>query len=304
MCSEIEPSCWRMDWGMLAKRTRRASAHDDSLTTTMLFVTDADGPSPQSELERMARPPGNSIEKRLGDSLRSYWLDRVAQHTHDSYAGVPISKFPEDLRVYEHLLWADRPNVVVEIGAHHGGSALWFRDRLRTLVNYGLISQPRVITVDIEAERARPYLDRADPNWRESITLVSGDICDGDLPARISGLLPSAARCFVVEDSAHVYNTTMAALRGFAPFVSPGGFIMIEDGCVDIQSMRLDKDWPSGVLPAVVDWLNSPAGVGFVTRRDLEIYGITCHPGGLLQRQEDSARGENRDMHRLAEHTT
>jgi len=85
-------------------------------------------------------------------------------HTQDSYAGVPFSKFPEDLRVYEHLLWADMPNVVIEVGTHLGASALWFRDRLRTLVDYGLISQPRVVTIDVAAEQARPYLDRADPN--------------------------------------------------------------------------------------------------------------------------------------------
>jgi cephalosporin hydroxylase len=248
-------------------------------------VTDADGPSPRSELERIAGQSGASIEERVGESVRSYWLDRVALHTQDSYAGIPLSKFPEDLRVYEHLLWADHPNVVIEIGTHCGASALWFRDRLRTLAAYRLISHPRVVTVDIEAEHARPYLDRADPNWEETITLVSDDVCDESLPARISELLPNAARCFVVEDSAHVYATTMAALIGFASFVSPGGFMVIEDGCVDIDSMRLNSDWPRGVLPAISDWLNSPAGIGFTTRRDLEIYGLTCHPGGILQRQ-------------------
>ncbi len=233
----------------------------------------------------MSSLSGESIEKRLEDSLRSYWLDRVAQHTQDSYAGVPFSKFPEDLRVYEHLLWVDRPNVVIEIGTHFGASALWFRDRLRTLADYGLIVDPRVVTIDIQAEHARPYLDRADPNWEETITLVSADICEEGLSDRVSALIPSGARCFVVEDSAHVYATTMAALVGFAPFVSSGGFVVVEDGCVDIESMRLSEDWPRGVLPAVSDWLASASGAAFVARRDLELYGMTCHPGGLLQRR-------------------
>ena len=42
-------------------------------------------------------------------------------------------KFPEDLRVYEHLLWQTAPSTVIEVGVKDGGSALWFRDRLRTL---------------------------------------------------------------------------------------------------------------------------------------------------------------------------
>lgn len=233
----------------------------------------------------MASLTGPVIERRLDGPLRGYWFDRVAMHTQDSYAGVPFSKFPEDLRVYEHLLWADMPNVVIEVGTHLGASALWFRDRLRTLVDYGLISRSLVVTIDIEAERARPYLDRADSNWEDDIILMSGDVCDENLHARVAELLPTNARCFLVEDSAHVYATTMGALTSFASFVSPGGFVVIEDGCVDIQAMRLVDGWPEGVLPAVHDWLAMASGATFVVRRDLEFYGMTCHPGGLLQRR-------------------
>jgi cephalosporin hydroxylase len=253
-------------------------------------MSDRPMPGPRSALERMADPSSASIEERLDESLRTYWLDRVAQHTDDSYAGVPLSKFPEDLRVYEHLLWADRPNVVIELGTHCGGSALWFRDRLRTLAAYGLISEHRVITVDIEADSARPHLDQADLNWEQDISLVAGDVCDEELPDRVAAHLPRGARCFVVEDSAHVYTTTMAVLTGFARFVSPGGFVVVEDGCVDIESMRLDESWPRGVLPAVSDWLAGPAGSSFVARRDLELYGVTCHPNGVLQRVRPDER--------------
>jgi cephalosporin hydroxylase len=260
---------------------------------------DAGGPDPESPLERMARLTGEPIEARLEDSLGKYWVERFSEHVEDSYAGVPLSKFPEDLRVYEHLLWADRPNTVIEIGTYYGGSALWFRDRLRTLTFYRLISDYRVVTVDIDADRARPYLDQADPNWSDRISLVSGDVRDDSLAARIAELLPNAARCFVVEDSAHVYATTIAALTGFARFVLPGGFFVVEDGCVDIEAMRVDtmrlpskgfgpvrrKRTLRGVLPAVSDWLAGPAGESFVTRRDLELYGVTCHPCGVLQRR-------------------
>ena len=40
----------------------------------------------------------------------------MRQHTQDSYAGLGMSKFPEDLRTYEHLLWLRRPDTVIEIG--------------------------------------------------------------------------------------------------------------------------------------------------------------------------------------------
>jgi len=228
--------------------------------------------------------PPAPVSIDLSESLQTYWFDRVRQHTDDSYAGIRMSKFPEDLRVYEHLLWTSRADVVIEIGAQFGGSALWFRDRLRAMSTYGRIDRLLVVSIDIDIEPARAAIADADPAYAQTITLISADVCDPDLPAKVAGLIPAGSRCLVVEDAAHVYETTMAALRGFAQFVPPDGFFVVEDGCVDIEAMRLKRDWPRGVLPALTEWLETPAGAQFKARPDLEIYGLSCHPHGFLQR--------------------
>lgn len=220
----------------------------------------------------------------LDESLRTYWLARARQHTQDWYAGAQIAKFPEDLRVYEHLLWQSRANTVIELGASFGGSALWFRDRLRSLAAYGRAASVRVISVDLDVEPARTSIRAADPGFEETITLIAGDVLDPALPDLVATHLPSDARCFVVEDSAHTYETTSAALEGFARFVPPEGYFVVEDGCVDVEEMRLSREWPRGVLLALNDWLATAAGSRFVVRRDLELYGISCHPEGYLQR--------------------
>ena len=220
----------------------------------------------------------------LQATVREYWLERVSRHKRDSYAGVRLAKFPEDLRVYEHLIWASKPNVVIEIGTLRGGSALWFRDRLRTLAGYGQIARPLVISIDLDVEAARQDVAAVDPAYEETITLLEGDVTDPGLPSEVEALLPGDARCLVVEDSAHVFETTMAALMGFARFVPPRGFFVVEDGSVDYEEMRLRADWPRGVLPAVREWLETAEGRRFTVRRDLEIYGITAHPEGFLQR--------------------
>jgi cephalosporin hydroxylase len=214
----------------------------------------------------------------------AYWRDRLARHTRDSYAGVRMAKFPEDLRAYEHLLWAARPNVVIEIGVYRGGSALWFRDRLRTLAAYGAIVRPLYVGVDMDLDGARADLAAADPAYEETIALVEGDVTDPALPDEVARRLPEGARCLVVEDSAHTQATTTAALRGFARFVPPHGFFVVEDGCVDHDDLRLADDWPRGVLPALHEWLRTDEGRRFRIRRDLELYGITSHPEGFLQR--------------------
>jgi cephalosporin hydroxylase len=172
---------------------------------------------------------------------------------------------------------------VIEIGTRHGGSALWFRDALAAAAHYGRIRGFRVITVDTDLGPSSSALADADPE-HEGIEIMEGDARDSGLPARVAGVVPKNARCFVVDDSAHDYETTSAVLRGFARFVRPGGFLVIEDGVVDIEELRF-KEWPRGVLPAIRDWLSTPEGSEFVVRRDLEFYGVTSSPSGFLQRR-------------------
>jgi cephalosporin hydroxylase len=226
------------------------------------------------------------------DDLLTYWQARARQHTEDCYAGVRLAKFPEDLRAYEHLIWSSRPDTVIEIGTCWGASALWFRDRLRTLGAYRRIDRPaHVVSIDVDQSRAEPALTDADPSFAAEIELVEADVTDPGLPERIGALLRPGARCLVVEDSAHVPETTRAALEGFARFVPRGGFFVVEDGVVDMEALRIDPDWPRGVLAALGEWLATPSGAEFDVRRDLELYGISCHPRGFLQRREVGGAG-------------
>jgi cephalosporin hydroxylase len=226
-------------------------------------------------------PP--TVQTQANESVGSYLRSRLRQHTDDSYVGVPMSKFPEDLRVYEHLLWASQADVVLELGVQFGGSSLWFRDRLHALGRYRPPTPKKVIAVDVAVSGARDRLAAVDPSYADDITLIEASVTDPALVQRVAELIPSGARCLVIEDTAHVYETTLASLRGFARFVPVGGFFVVEDGCVDVEDLRISDDWPRGVLPALRTWLESEAD-GFVVRSDLELYGVTCHPGGFLQR--------------------
>ena len=236
-------------------------------------------------------PPTVTIDLRE-PALAAYFKARVGQALHDSYAGAPLVKFPEDLRVYEHLLWVQAADTVVEVGTYGGGSALWFRDRLRTLQTYGGSGRdPLVVSVDIDQGDAIDRLAAADPGFAEQIRLVEGDVRDPSTVAEVRRLVAGRLNCFVVEDSAHTYESTLASLEAFADLVPVGGFMVVEDGCVDIDALRLAPDWPRGVLPALRDWLATEAGRAFAVRRDLELYGMACHPEGFLQCKSSAAAG-------------
>ncbi len=224
-----------------------------------------------------------AVAARRGESLLDYHRSRLAAHTNDSYASLPIQKFPEDLRVYEHLLWSSRCNVVIELGTNAGGSTLWFRDRLVDMARYGRIRAPRVIAVDIVADQTAQWVRQVDPD-ASHITFVQADVTDRALPDRVAALLRPDDRPFVIEDSAHEYDTTMSALVGFSRFVPSGGYFVVEDTCVDDEDLRIDPRWPRGVAPALTNWLGTEQGQAFLVDRSLELYGLSCHPGGFLRR--------------------
>jgi cephalosporin hydroxylase len=221
-------------------------------------------------------------------SLRDYFRERIVNCRRDRYAGVRLAKLSEDLRLYEHLLWISKPNVVIEVGISRGGSVLWFRDRLRTLASYGHVKKPRVIGIDVEIDEAHENLAAVDPTFEQTIKLVEANVTDPALPDRVAPLIPRGSRCLVIDDSAHVYETTTASLAGLARFVPPQGFFVVEDGYVDMEELRFDDELPRGVLPAIHDWLETGEGRAFRVRRDLEVYGITGNPGGVLQRAREA----------------
>jgi cephalosporin hydroxylase len=175
---------------------------------------------------------------------------------------------------------------VIEIGTYLGGSALWFRDRLAAFSRYRPGPPPFVISIDLDVEAAHRGISEADPDFRESIALIGADVGTSGLAEQVDSRLPDGSRCLVIEVSAHVYETTMASLTAFARFVPAGGFLVVEDGCVDVEEMRPSPDWPRGVLPALHDWLATPAGQDFRVGRDLELYDISCHPEGFWQRRD------------------
>lgn len=236
--------------------------------------------------------PPLDLMRRLSEggeeSLARLWQWRIELHARDTYAGVPMSKFPEDLRVYEKIIWERAPSVIVEVGVQFGGSSLWLRDRLFDFHRYRTGPEPMVIAVDIDLTSARASFDELPPEGTAGIELLEGDVKDDGLVAAVREMVPAHAEVLVIEDAEHDADTTRAALNGLAPLVRAGGYYMVEDTCVDLDRLRVYETWPRGAGLALDEWLaNDPLGRRFRRRQEMQPYGLTCHPGGLIQRLAD-----------------
>lgn len=151
-----------------------------------------------------------------------------------SWLGVPIIQLPEDIVRYQEVVYALKPDVIVETGIAHGGSAILSASLLK------LIGKGRVIAVDIDI---RPHnRQRIESHMLAPlISLMQGSSTAPEVVDRIKGGIKPGETVLVVLDSNHSYAHVTAELEAYAPLVTVGSYIVSTDGI-----MRDLADVPRG----------------------------------------------------------
>lgn len=151
-----------------------------------------------------------------------------------SWLGVPIVQLPEDLVRYQEAVYALKPDVIIETGVAHGGSAVLSASLCR------LIGRGRVIAVDIEI---RPHNRKRieEHAAADLITLIEGSSTAQHVVDQVRALVKPGETVMVVLDSDHSYKHVMDELKAYAPLVTPGSWIVATDGI-----MRDLEDTPRG----------------------------------------------------------
>lgn len=135
---------------------------------------------------------------------------------HVEHAGVELQKSEHDLLRYRELIETSQPDIVVETGTRAGGSALWFRDQ-------GL----QVVTIDRQPQFDHP------PYVGPGVEWVTGNSLASSVINRVAPLL-RGKRVMVSLDSDHHRGHVLNEMMIWGQFVSPGCYIVIEDGCFDL----------------------------------------------------------------------
>ena len=187
-----------------------------------------------------------------------------------TYKGVGCFKNPFDLAIYTKLIWDLRPKALIEIGSNQGGGALWFADML----SVAGLSCP-VISIDIN-----PVTQLTDPR----IAFLAGNAArlgDTLTPAMLAAL---PHPWLVVEDSAHTYDVTLAALRFFVETTSVGDVVVIEDGVVD--DLGMSEAYGGGPNRALAEFLAAAPETFRVLTQYCDMFGVnaTYNPNAYLLR--------------------
>jgi cephalosporin hydroxylase len=191
------------------------------------------------------------------------------------FLGIPIQKNPCDLWMMQQIIYETRPDIIVETGTFRGGSALYFA---HTLEGMGLTNS-KIITVDIEdACREAAQL----PLWKNHVQFIHGSSIDPEVAQQIRQKC-RGQRVLVVLDSVHEKDFVLKELDLYAPLVSPGSYLIVEDTNSDGVPV-----FPGSVGPtaALQDFLPTPEGRQFKQDASREAMVLTFNPGGWLKRND------------------
>lgn len=153
-----------------------------------------------------------------------------------SWLGVPIIQLPEDMIRYQEAVFALKPDVIIETGVAHGGSAIYSASLCR------MIGKGRVIAVDIEIRPHNRKRIEEHPLF-DLITLIEGSSTAPHIVEQVRSLLKPGETVMVVLDSDHSYEHVTGELEAYAPMVTPGSWIVATDGI-----MRDLEDVPRGKM--------------------------------------------------------
>ncbi len=155
-----------------------------------------------------------------------------------TWMGRPIIQLPDDLVRLQEVIYALKPDVIIETGIAHGGSLIFYAS-LCSAMNHG-----RVIGIDIEI---RPQNREAIEQHElfEYVTLIEGSSVDPRIVGQAKALVSPGESVIALLDSCHTKEHVLAELKAYSPLVTRGSYIVAMDGIMEqvAGAPRTQADW-------------------------------------------------------------
>lgn len=247
----------------------RASA---DLVSQTLFVTYVDGTS--AALPLYGREAFDIISRLW---LKAGWASRFTYNF--TWMGRPIIQLPEDLVTIQEVIYRVRPDVIVETGVAHGGSAVFYASL------FEIFSHGRVISIDVEIRLHNRRALEEHP-LKKRITLIEGSSTDPTTVQTVRDSIAPGEKVMLILDSNHTKAHVLKELEMYSPLVCAGSYVVVADGNMDEL-----HDLPGGKSEWVTD--NPKAAVHefldshpeFESDAEPTRLGTTYWPEGYLRRK-------------------
>jgi cephalosporin hydroxylase len=207
-----------------------------------------------------------------------YWnfSDRTWLNTR--WMGVETQKYPTDLFIYQEIIHETRPTLILETGTNRGGSALFMAQLGELLAGSSGSSGGGIdiISIDITNAQRAATLPK-----HPRITYLSGSSVNSPAFEKLRTMVKPDARVMVVLDSDHSAQHVAAELDAYAPMVSPGCYLIVED--TNVNGHPVYPQHGPGPWEALDRFL--PAHPEFQIDHSRERFMLTANPRGYLRRK-------------------
>jgi cephalosporin hydroxylase len=140
-----------------------------------------------------------------------------------TWLGRPIIQLPDDALRLQELIFSLKPDVIVETGIAHGGSAIFYASLCK------LMGRGRVVAVEIDLRPHNRAAIEQDP-LSSLITLIDGSSTAPETVAKVRSEVKSGETVLVFLDSLHTREHVLEELSLYTPLVSVGSYIVAMDG--------------------------------------------------------------------------
>jgi cephalosporin hydroxylase len=186
-----------------------------------------------------------------------------------TWLGHPIWQNVLDLWTTQEVLAALKPALLIECGTNRGGAALFYANL------FDLLGQGEVVSIDVERMH-----DRRHPR----VTFLIGSSTSPEILAQVRNAVERVrGPVFVILDSDHRQAHVARELEAYAPLVTPGSYLLVQDGVID--TLPVFAHGRPGPLPAIHAFLRTHPEFE-VDRAKSERFLVTHHPSGWLRRRE------------------
>ena len=140
------------------------------------------------------------------------------------FLGIQTEQTPSDAWIVLEILYEVKPDLLIETGTFHGGSAaLW------AIILEHINPHARVVTIDIEDQRERRAINL--PISKRRVDFLLGSSTDPKIVAEVRKRA-RGKRVLVLLDSLHSKEHVAAELEAYAPLVSRGSYLIVQDTVV------------------------------------------------------------------------
>lgn len=142
-----------------------------------------------------------------------------------SWMGVPIIQLPADIMATQEVIFATKPDIIIETGVARGGSLVFMASMLE------LLGKGKVIGVDIDIRQHNRESIESHSMARR-IELIEGPSTDAETLAHVRSKIPKNSTVMVVLDSDHSRDHVLNELRAYGPLVTAGQYLVVADTLV------------------------------------------------------------------------